>query len=213
MLSFTAEVLAALLDSYNRALWPAQVAAYVLALLVVLLALGRRPGGGRLAAAVLAAGWAWTGARFHLVELAAIDFLAPVYGALFLVQAVLLAWRAIGGGLSFRDGPAPSGRAGLGFVAYALLAFPVIAAVADGGFSSAAIVGLTPAPTAVFTLGVLLLAAGRTPWHLAVIPVLWCLIAGAVASQLGITADLPLPVLGVAALGLIARNNRRHEAG
>ena len=38
---------------------------------------------------------------------------------------------------------------------------------------------MAPDPTAVATLGVLLLASGRGRWSLLVVPVLWCAISGA----------------------------------
>ena len=57
----------------------------------------------------------------------------------------------------------------------------------------------------------LLLGAGRTPLHLALIPLLWTLIAGATAWILGIPQDLALPVVGIGAIVLILWKNRRYE--
>jgi hypothetical protein len=54
----------------------------------------------------------------------------------------------------------------------------------------------------------LLLGAGRTPLHLAIIPLLWTLIAGATAWILRIPQDLALPVVGV--IALMIWKNRRH---
>jgi Family of unknown function (DUF6064) len=98
-LPFTAEVLSSVVQTYNRAVWPAQVVAYVLALALVWIAIRPRYGGYRrvahsLAGAALAAAWAWTGVAFHFSYFANINFLAPVYGSLFVVQALLLAWTA-----------------------------------------------------------------------------------------------------------------------
>ena len=73
------------------------------------------------------------------------------------------------------------------------------------------VVGLAPGPTAVFTLGMLLLCAGRTPLHLAVLPLLWTLIAGATAWVLAIPQDLPLPVAGIGAFALMLWKNRREK--
>jgi len=55
----------------------------------------------------------------------------------------------------------------------------------------------------------LLLTAGRTPLHLALIPLLWTLIAGAAAWVLTIPQDLALSAAGVAAFALILWKNRR----
>jgi Family of unknown function (DUF6064) len=165
-------------ETYNRAVWPVQVVAYALALALVWLAMRPRYGGDRLAGhklagAALAAAWGWTGTVFHLKYFAAVNFLAPVYGALFIVQAFLLAWTAaIRGRIASRAQSDPFGWAGLGLVVYAIIGYPLIAEVAGDGLQSAPVVGLAPGPTAVFTLGVLLLVEGRTPLHLTVVPVL-----------------------------------------
>ena len=71
------------------------------------------------------------------------------------------------------------------------------------------VVGLAPGPTAVFTLGMLLLTAGRTPLHLAIMPLLWTLVAGATAWILSIPQDLALPIVGVGAFALILWKNRQ----
>jgi hypothetical protein len=47
--------------------------------------------------------------------------------------------------------------------------------------------------------------------HLAVIPLLWTLVAGATAWILAITQDLALPVAGLGAFGLILWKNRRQQ--
>jgi hypothetical protein len=54
----------------------------------------------------------------------------------------------------------------------------------------------------IFTMGMLLLAAGRAPLHLFAIPVLWSLIGGTAAWFLGVTEDLALPVAGLGGLVL-----------
>jgi Family of unknown function (DUF6064) len=61
----------------------------------------------------------------------------------------------------------------------------------------------SPRPTAIFTLGLLLLRAGGTPLHLAIIPLLWTLIAGATDWILSIPQDLTLSITGLVEFGLI----------
>jgi Family of unknown function (DUF6064) len=204
-------------QTYNRAIWPAQVVAYVLALALVWSAIRPRYGSyGRvahsLAGAALAAAWAWTGVVFCFRYFASINFLAPVYGALFIVQALLLAWTAaIRGRISPRVQSDPFGWVGLGLVIYAIGGYPLIAEVAGEGLESARVVGLAPGPTAVFTLGVLLLAEGRTPLHLTAVPVLWSLIAGVTAWELAVVEDVALPLIGLGTLALIVWKNQRRR--
>jgi hypothetical protein len=77
------------------------------------------------------------------------------------------------------------------------------------GWRSLRVVGLAPGPTAAFTLGMLLLTVGRPPLRLAVIPLLWTLVAGATAWILAIPQDLVLPAAGLGAFALILGKNRR----
>lgn len=213
MLSFTAEVLSSLLEAYNRAIWPAQLVACALTLAVVWLSLARRPR-GRLAdwltGAVLAAAWGWTGAVFHLQHFAGINFMAPFYGAAFIAEALLVAgWTAWRGGLAPQARADLEGRAGLGLLAFALAGYPLLAVMAGEGIASAPVVGLAPGPTAVLTLALLLLARRPAPLSLAVVPVLWTLLAGWTAWELDLGADLTLPPIGFAALALLIRRRLR----
>ena len=165
---------------------------------------------------ILAAAWAWTGAVFHGRTFAAIDFMAPVYAGLFLLQALLLVRSGVlRGRIAPRGGFAALGLpgwAGLALLAYAIAGYPLLAAVVGDGVASIPVVGLAPGPTAVLTLGMLVLADGRTPLHLALVPVLWSLIAGATAWTLGVPEDLVLPLFGLGSLALIIWKNRRGAA-
>ena len=211
MLPFTAEILFSSFAQYNRALWPLPILALALALAVVLLTL--RPGrhGGRAIGALLALAWLWIGVGYHFLHFAALDFAAPVYGVLFVLQGLLLAWTGVvRGRLAFRFDADLAGWCGLA-LALAAIARPLSDVLFGHGWQSARVVGLAPGATAAFTLGMLLLTTGRTPLHLAVIPLLWTLVAGARAWILGIPQDLALPVAGAAGFALILWHNRRPE--
>ncbi len=221
MLPFTAEVFFSVFEQYNRAIWPAQIIAYGLGLAAVLLTLRPVPGGDRFTGAILAAAWAWIGGVYYLMHLDTIDFAAPVFGALFVIQAFLLAWTgAVRGRLAFRarspkrcsvgDVRAEAfGWIGLGLMVYAMAPYPVIGWLAGHGWPSAPLFGVAPCPTTIFTIGLLLLTEGRTPLHLVVIPVLVSLYCGMAAWLLNLPEDLALPLAGVGGLGLMLWRNRR----
>jgi hypothetical protein len=149
---------------------------------------------------------------FHLQHFAAINFMAPVYGLLFLAQALLFAWTGVlRGRIAPRLDGSLVGWAGLALIGYSVIGFPALALGIGRGVEGASVVGLAPDPTAMFTLGLLLLAVGRAPVHLAVIPVLWTLVAGATAWALGVVEDLILPLFGLGSLGLILWKNRQRR--
>ncbi len=210
MLPYTAEVLYSVLEQYNRAIWPAQIVATGLGLAAVVSVLRPFPGSGRLIAAALAAAWAWIGVAYHLMHMAAIDFAAPALGVLFVIQGALLAWTgALRGRLAWRFRADAFGWTGIGLVVLAMAAYPLIAWLAGHGWPRAPMVGVAPCPTAIFTIGILLLVDGRTPLHLVAIPVLGALYCGATAWLLNLPEDLAVPLAGVGGLGLILWKNRR----
>lgn len=208
MLSFDAEVLAALFAQMNRALWPAQTACFAAALAALWLASAKGPGRTRLLGAVLAGAWLICGLVFHLHYFAGLSFTAPAFGGLFLAQAALLAWS-----LLLRGRPAfglyrgPAAWAGLAAIAYALVVVPLISLLGEGP-ATTRVFALAPGPTAVFTLGLLLLSRGRCPLHLLLLPLAWTLIAGATAWSLWIPEDLALPVIGPGLVAVAFWHNR-----
>jgi hypothetical protein len=214
MLPFTADVLFSSFEQYNRALWPLPILALVLALAALLLTLRPVRGGDRAIGALLAIAWLWVGVRYHTMQRAAIDFAAPLYGAFFVLEGLLLAWTgAIRGKLAFRFRAGLSGWIGLVLALVATIAWPLADWLWGPGLPSVRLVGLAPAPTALVTLGLLLLIQGRTPLHLTVIPLLWTLVAGATAWILGIPQDFFFPLTGLGALVLILWKNRRQNHG
>ena len=209
MLPFTAETLFSSFEQYNRALWPLPILALALALAIIILALRPVQGGGRAIGALLAAAWVWIGVGYHYLHFAAIDFAAPLYGAFFVLEGVLFAWTGVvRGNVAFRFGADLFGWAGLALAIAAALAWP-LADLSGHGWPSLRVAGLAPGPTAAFTLGLLLLTEGRTPLHLAVIPLLWTLVAGATAWILAIPQDLALPLAGLCGFALVLWKNRR----
>src|SRR3546814_18754265 len=87
MFPYDAEVLASSYRLYNTAIWPAQPVALMLALAALWLAVAPRPWSRRAVGVILAAGWLWCGLVFFLSHWAQLDFMAPVYGGAFLLQA------------------------------------------------------------------------------------------------------------------------------
>lgn len=212
MLPFTADVLFASFAQYNRGLWPAQVLACVLALSVILLAVQPVRLGDRVIGALLAIAWLWTGVGYHYLHFQTLNFAAPVYAALFVIQGGLFVWGAAPrSGPSFRFRPDRFGWAGLTLAIVALVAWPVADVLTGHSWRSVRLVGLAPAPTTVFTFGLLLLIDGRTPVRLAIIPLLWTLVAGATAWVLSIAHDLALPVVGLVGFGMILWKNQRQR--
>lgn len=181
MIPFDTDAFFALFAAYNSAIWPAHVAAYALGLLVLAAMFRRFVQRDRLAAAALAAMWAWDGVAYHWFYFATINFLAPAFAAGFVLQALLLAWTGVARGrLRFAWRGDLAGWLGLALMLFALAGYPAWSWYAGHAWPKLPMFGVAPCPTTLFTLGALL--AGRAPWHLFVIPLLWaaglaCLLA------------------------------------
>jgi hypothetical protein len=129
---------------------------------------------------------------------------------LFMLQGALFAAIAIGGRRSFRFRPDVLGWSGLLICLFALVAYPLLGWLAGHGWPRAAAFGVAPAPTAIFTFGMLLMLEGRVPLYLAVIPFMWSLAAGSAAVlRLGITEDTSVLLGGVVGFGLLVWKRRR----
>ncbi len=188
LIPLTAEALFSLYGGYNRALMPAAFIGLALCLVGIVLAMRPFPGSGRLLSAILAAFWLWNGLAFHFGFLAPLTWTAWIFGAFFILQGAMLLWA---GGV--RDRIAYAASAGLpGMAAAILLGFailyPALDMLAGRAWPGLQFPGTLPAPTALATLGFLLMAQRRAV-AFAVIPLLWALLHGAVAVSLGIWQD------------------------
>jgi hypothetical protein len=210
---FTAESYLSLFETYNSTIWPAQVIAYGLGILAVLLAVRPLAAGGRIGFAVLSVFWLWNGVAYHLMHFFQINFAALGFALLFTLQGALFLAVAISGRRSFRFRPDVFGWSGLLFCLFALAVYPLLGWLAGHGGPRAAAFGVAPAATTIFTFGMLLLLEGRAPLYVAVIPLLWSLAAGSAAViRLGILEDASVLLAGVVGFGLLIWKRRQPSA-
>jgi len=209
MFPFDAEALDSSYALYNAAVWPAQAVALALALIAVWLSVWPRRGAGRAVGVLLAAGWLWCGLVFFPRYLAQLDFMAPVYGWAFVTQAGLLLWALVWRPLRPRAPARAAGVAGLALAFLAVCGLPLVSGLGEAGFAAARVVGIVPGPTVIFTLALLLLAEGRVPRLLLIVPLLWCGVAAVTGWALGVPESLAVVLLALPAVGLLLWPARR----
>ena len=130
--------------------------------------------------AILAAGWGSVAWSYFWVRYANINLAAPYFALAFAAESLLLIWMGISHRrFSIARTSVLRQRAALGLVLFALGVYPLIGLVHGRNWTQAEVIGLAPDPTALVTLGILLLTGTRSFWVLAPIPILWCLISGA----------------------------------
>lgn len=214
MLPFTPEQFLAVFVSYNNAIWPVQVAAYLLGGVAVVLSFRQTPGSDRAVAGILAAMWLWTGVFYHAVWFAVINKAAYLFAALFMVQGCYFIYAGVyRRQLRFGLRRGLAAWAGAAFVAYAAAVYPLIGMATGHPYPAMPMFGVTPCPVTIFTFGMLLLTVGPVPRGLLVIPVVWSLIGGSAAILLNVPQDWLLLLSGCIAVPLMVVRDRRAIQG
>lgn len=181
LLLFSPRTYHRLFELHNLALWPMHVAALALGASLLWAAWQGR---ARIAWALLSACWLWVAWAFLLERYATINWAAPWFAVAFAAHGVLLLTAcALHARAADRYEPARGRHAGLGLLLYALVLHPWLALLQGRPWVQAEVFGMVPDPTAVGTLGALLLLAPRAQWRwlLWPIPLLWCAVAVATA--------------------------------
>lgn len=205
MLPFTAEQFFGVFRTYNEAIWPIQIAAFILGGVAV--ALAWRAGAiwsSRVIAHLLALMWAWTGIAYFWFHFVAITPVALAFGGLFLVQSALfLHTGATRTCLRFGHKPGAATALGTVLIVYSAILYPLLGVWAGHSYPQLPLFGVTPCPVTIFTFGMLLLTITRVPRMLLVIPFVWSLIGGTAAFLLGVPQDWVLLIGGPAATATI----------
>lgn len=201
MLPFTHEQFIGVFAAYNEAVWPAQIVAYLVALLVLVAVAWQRPWSGTVAVGALALLWAWTGVAYHGLHFSTINAAARLVAGAFVLQALLLAWWAWHRPPELAFGLDLQRSVGLGLLAYATVLYPLLGLAFGLRYPAMPTFGITPCPLTLFTFGILLLARSAVPWWLLLIPVLWSLVGGSAAFLLQVPQDWVLLFSGIAMAG------------
>lgn len=179
-LLFSARTYYRLFEIYNSEIWPTQILAIALGIAMLACLFRTEAWQGRVVTAILAVCWFWVAWAFHIERYATINWAANYFAAGFVIEALLLIWiGTIRGQLHFKPAGNASRLAGLGVFLFALAVQPLIGPIMGRPWLQAEIFGITPDPTVIATLGILLLASNRIVWALLPIPIIWCGISGA----------------------------------
>jgi hypothetical protein len=210
MLPFTSEQFLAVFVAYNEAIWPIQIAAYLLGAIAVALLFWNPPGADRIIVAIVAAMWLWTGVAYHALFFSAINKAAYIFAALFIAQGGALIYAGVyRDQLRFGNRTRPLSWVGVALMIYAAILYPLIGLSTGHRYPEIPMFGVTPCPVTIFTFGLFLLATPPLSRWLLVIPFIWSLIGGSAAFLLHVPQDWPLLVSGFVAVPLIVFGTRR----
>ena len=209
MLPFTPEQFLGVFVNYNNAIWPIQIAAYVLGAISIASPLRRTLAADRVIAGILAAMWLWTGIAYHGIFFAKINRAAYLFGALFVIQGAYLLYSGVyHDRLRFGLGDGPTVWIGVALVIYAAILYPLIGMWTGHVYPEMPVFGVTPCPVTIFTFGMFLLTTQPISRWLLVIPFIWSLIGGSAAVLLHVPQVWLLRVSGFIAVLLIIVRDR-----
>jgi hypothetical protein len=205
---FSLEMLMDYFAAYNERIWPMQWVGYALSLLTLVPLV--RPGKlwSRVVTGLLAFLWLWLALVFWWQAATGVAGMAMLYGpvVLFTVQGALFLYALARDRLAY-------GRAGrvdtpiaLAFIAYALIAYPLVGLAVGHVYPHSVLSPLFPCPAIILTFGILLLAE-RVPRYLLIIPALWGL-SGILWAYLGMVEDIGLVIAAVAGVILLVVRER-----
>lgn len=176
-LLFSPRVYWRMFELHNQALWPLPLAMLALGIAALAVAILRPQQSGRPIAILLAVLWAWVGWSFVWERYATVNWAAVYAAPLFAIEALLFV--ILGGAFNRLSFESRHGRGMAGILLVALaLGYPLLAPLFGRPWHGAEFFGIAPDPTAIATLGFLLMARGRSTLLLYPIPLLWCLASG-----------------------------------
>ena len=207
---FTVEQFFDIFGTYNTAIWPAQVLAYVLGIVALALAFRESRLSTRIVSGILALFWIWMGIFYHIIHFSVINPAAWIFGIAFVLQGLLfLLVGTIFRRLAFRFTLKPLPIVGAFFILYATVIYPLLGIGFGHSYPRSPMFGVAPCPTTIFTFGVLLWASKPVPAYLLVIPLLWSIVGMSAAVNLRVPQDYGLVVAGVLGTVLILIQNRQ----
>ena len=215
---FSARTYRRLFELYNADTCLLHLVVFGLASAVLLACARGRTGALPALCALLAAGWLWVAWAFHLRRYATINWAATWFAAAFAIQGALMLLVALRARLRPGSGNARARAVGLGLLLFAIAGQPLLARLLGRPWPQAEVLGLAPDPTAIGTLGLLLLlrpgevarsmptrALLLAPWA---IPLLWCVIGGATLWAMQAPEAALMPCAGLLA-AVVAMRTRR----
>ena len=199
---FTTEQFFSVFEQYNQAVFPAQLVIFLLALLCVALLHSKITFKDKLVGSFIGFLWIWTGAVYHIGFFAVINPIARIFGALFILEGLLILFSTFKNRLHFPVNHLVTDYLGYFFILFGGLLYPLIGLAIHIEPAQTISLGL-PCPTGILTFGLFMLARKQFPMYLIIIPVLWAIVGLFAAINFGVYQDFMLIISAVSALFLI----------
>ena len=206
---FTTDQFLNVFKTYNENIFPLQVVFYLTAFFIVFLLFRTAKSRGKIISSLLSFYWIWIGIVYQMIFFSQINRAAYTFGMLFIAQGIIFfIYGSIRGKMVFQFNRSINNYAGILFILYALIIYPVLGYIFGHRYPYSPTFGL-PCPTTIFTFGVLLFLKNKIPVWLLIIPFLWSIIGFGAALNLTIYEDFGLLVASLSGLYLLIMHNRK----
>jgi hypothetical protein len=206
MLTFSLEEFLVVLESYNLDIWPLQIVAYLLILLVLFISLKPTKYSVKIVSAILSFFWLCTGIVFCFIYWAPTHIFGYIFGICCTAQGLLFLYSIIKSDIAIDPQDKSYKLIGILFVLYAIIGYQVLGYYLGHIYPKFFAVGLVPCPTTIFTFGLFLMMNTKIPIKYVAIPFVISL-GGFLAAYNGIYEDIGLIILGVWGIILIIKRN------
>ena len=207
MLSFSLEEFLLVLESYNLDIWPLQIIAYVLIVLVLFISLKPTKYSAKIVLAILSFFWLFTGIVFCFIYWAPSHIFGYIFGIFCTVQGLLFLYSITRSDITISSPDNTYTFIGILFVLYAIIGYQVFGYYLGHIYPKFFAVGLVPCPTTIFTLGIFLIINKSIPIKYFVIPLMISL-GGFLAAYNGIYEDIGLVIAGILVTILIVKREK-----
>ena len=210
MLSFSIEKFYLVLESYNLAIWPIQVFAYILAGLSLFFIFKPTKYSSKIVLSILSFFWLFNGIVFGFI------YWAPshTFGYIFGISCVLQGLMFIHGIWKFDITTGypniTDTLIGILFVLYAAVGYQILGYYLGHIYPVFFPVGLVPCPTTIFTFGLFLIISKKISVKYYIIPLIISL-GGFMVVPKGIYEDIGLIIVGILGTILIIRRNAQFK--
>jgi hypothetical protein len=206
---FTADQFLNVFKTYNENIFPLQVVFYLTAFFIVFSLFRTAKIRGKIISSLLSFYWIWIGIVYQMIFFSQINRAAYTFGILFIAQGIIFfIYGSIRGEMVFQFNRSINNYAGILFILYALIIYPVLGYIFGHRYPYSPTFGL-PCPTTIFTFGVLLFLKNKISVWTLIIPFTWSIIGFGAALNLTIYEDFGLLVAGLSGLYLLIMHNRK----
>ncbi len=208
MLSFSIEEFLLVLESYNLAIWPLQIIAYLLVLSALYFSFKPTRYSPQIVLAILSFFWFFNGIVFCFSYWAPTHIFGYIFGISCSLQGLLFLYGIKTSDIAVGYRSNNYTLTGILFVLYAILGYQLLGYFIGHTYPKFFAVGLVPCPTTIFTFGIFLIFNKKIPIKYVVIPFIISS-GGFLAAYNGIFEDIGLVIIGILGTVLIIRRDRQ----